>query len=114
MMVDDRLDATSLVEIDDLSSDWLGGLFCYSFVLYGICRHGNTPEEFLRFSSTILGFEQVVYGGNAKNESSPEYEIYRDGVSMGCWGLFVYSASSAVYACKYQLNGISHIDEIRL
>lgn len=29
-----------------------------------------------------------------------EYAKYKIGVTMGCWGLFVYSASSAVYACK--------------
>ena len=28
------------------------------------------------------------------------FELYKKGVAMGCWGLFVYSASAALYACK--------------
>jgi len=33
-------------------------------------------------------------------DEGPEYDRYVEGVGMGCWGLFVYSSSSAVYACK--------------
>ena len=36
-----------------------------------------------------------------EHEEGPEFELYKKGVTMGCWGLFVYSASSAVYACKW-------------
>jgi hypothetical protein len=34
----------------------------------------------------------------------PGFILYKKGVSMGCWGLFLYSASSAVYACKLKMK----------
>ncbi|CAF1551992.1 unnamed protein product [Didymodactylos carnosus] len=42
---------------------------------------------------------QVVYG--ASSESDP---LYNKGVKMGCWGLFLYAASSAAYAYEKYVN----------
>ncbi len=41
-----------------------------------------------------------IYNGTLETEDEAAYERYKHGVAMGCWGLFLYSASSAVYACK--------------
>ena len=37
--------------------------------------------------------------GNGTTDD-PAFIRYKLGVSMGCWGLLLYSASTAVYACK--------------
>jgi hypothetical protein len=36
----------------------------------------------------------------------PAFARYKLGVTMGCWGLFVFSASSAIYACKIKKKHI--------
>jgi len=36
----------------------------------------------------------------------PAFSRYKLGVTMGCWGLFVFSASSAIYACKLKKKNI--------
>jgi hypothetical protein len=43
---------------------------------------------------------QAVYNGTFEQDDDAGFERYKTGVTMGCWGLFVYSASSAVYACE--------------
>jgi hypothetical protein len=35
-----------------------------------------------------------------ETEEDDAFDRYKLGVTMGCWGLFLYSASSALYACK--------------
>lgn len=58
-------------------------------------------DQIIRIISFILF--QTVYGGtfeSAEDEGSKGFEEYKKGVTMGCWGLFVYSASSAAYACE--------------
>jgi len=45
-------------------------------------------------------FVKIIFKGSMELDEGPEYDRYVEGVGMGCWGLFVYSSSSAVYACK--------------
>jgi hypothetical protein len=42
-----------------------------------------------------------VYNGTSDGDDA-SFALYKKGVTMGCWGLFVYSASSALYACKWK------------
>jgi len=46
-----------------------------------------------------------VYNGTVAHDShappNPEFEL---GVEMGCWGLFVFAVSGAVYACKFEIQ----------
>jgi len=50
----------------------------------------------------FLLFLKTVYNGTMENpdEDPDGFARYKTGVTMGCWGLFLYSASSALYACK--------------
>jgi hypothetical protein len=36
----------------------------------------------------------------------PAFARYKLGVTMGCWGLFVFSASGAIYACTLKKKNI--------
>jgi hypothetical protein len=36
----------------------------------------------------------------------PAFARYKLGVTMGCWGLFVFAASSAIYACRLKKKNI--------
>ncbi|CAF1510738.1 unnamed protein product [Adineta ricciae] len=40
----------------------------------------------------------TVYNGTFEHGDDAGLERYKTGVTMGCWGLFLYSASSAIYA----------------
>lgn len=65
----------------------LTNLFCWmSLVCYSL------------YFTDFVG--EVVYGGDP---SSPEgtylYELYKDGVSFGCWGMALYSLSCSIYSC---------------
>lgn len=42
----------------------------------------------------------AVYNGTLEHGDDAGFERYKKGVTMGCWGLFLYSSSTAVYACK--------------
>ncbi|CAF4316328.1 unnamed protein product, partial [Rotaria sp. Silwood2] len=39
-----------------------------------------------------------VYNGTLDESNSDAFARYKTGVTMGCWGLFLYSASTAIYA----------------
>ncbi|CAF0780901.1 unnamed protein product [Rotaria sordida] len=39
-----------------------------------------------------------VYNGTLAEDDPAGFDRYKTGVTMGCWGLFLYSASTAVYA----------------
>ena len=43
---------------------------------------------------------KTVYNGTMEPGDDIGFDNYKKGVTMGCWGLFLYSASSALYACK--------------
>ena len=44
-----------------------------------------------------------MYNGTIEHgEEDPAYSRYQTGITMGCWGLFVFAASSAIYACKFK------------
>jgi hypothetical protein len=36
----------------------------------------------------------------------PAFSRYKLGVTMGCWGLFVFAASGAIYACTLKKKNI--------
>ncbi|CAF4659268.1 unnamed protein product, partial [Rotaria socialis] len=40
----------------------------------------------------------AVYNGTFEHDDDAGFERYKKGVAMGCWGLGLYSASTAVYA----------------
>ena len=47
-----------------------------------------------------------IYNGTMETDDDIGFARYKIGVTMGCWGLFLYSASSAVYACKLKKTNI--------
>ncbi|CAF3463943.1 unnamed protein product [Rotaria sp. Silwood1] len=40
-----------------------------------------------------------VYNGTLDEKDPEAFDRYKYGVTMGCWGLLLYSASTAIYAC---------------
>ena len=55
---------------------------------------------FLGIALRHFSLSQEVYNGTMEHGSDdPAFSRYKSGVTMGCWGLFIFSASAATYAC---------------
>ncbi len=61
---------------------------------------------FLIHYNDLFFILKTIYNGTMKTDDDIGFANYKKGVTMGCWGLFLYSASSAVYACKFKKTHI--------
>lgn len=66
----------------------------------------NIEFDIRKFSKKIfyLIFVKAVYNGTTGHEhahNSTGTADFEKGVEMGCWGLFVFALSGAIYACKF-------------
>lgn len=102
-------DAVEIMEISYLSNHWLGGIFFYTFIFYRFYGRSKTILLEKLFFLYLILIKEVYNGTIEHGHDDPAYLDYKTGITMGCWGLFVFAASSAIYACEFDKRENSFI-----